>query len=73
MYAYSNILAALIERGRTGRGWRIDVSMLESMVEWMSYPLYYAFDGAAPPPRTGAAHATIYPVRAVSGRRRQGR
>jgi itaconate CoA-transferase len=61
MYAYSGILAALIERGRTGRGKRIDVSMLESMVEWMSYPLYYAFDGAAPPPRSGAAHATIYP------------
>jgi itaconate CoA-transferase len=61
MYAYSGILAALIERGRTGEGKRIDVSMLESMVEWMSYPLYYAFDGAAPPPRTGAAHATIYP------------
>ena len=35
--------------------------MLESMVEWMSYPLYYAFEGAAPPPRAGAAHATIYP------------
>jgi itaconate CoA-transferase len=61
MYAYSSILAALIERGRTGRGKRIDISMLESMVEWMSYPLYYAFDGAAPPPRSGAAHATIYP------------
>jgi len=61
MYAYSNILAALIERGKTGKGRRIDVSMLESMVEWMSYPLYYAFDGAAPPPRSGAAHATIYP------------
>jgi itaconate CoA-transferase len=61
MYAYSSILAALIERGRTGVGKRIDISMLESMVEWMSYPLYYAFDGAAPPPRTGAAHATIYP------------
>ena len=61
MYAYSNILAALIERGRSGRGRRIDVSMLESMVEWMGYPLYYAFDGAAPPPRAGAAHATIFP------------
>ena len=61
MYGYSNILAALIQRGRTGQGCRIDVSMLESMAEWMSYPLYYAFDGAAPPPRTGAAHATIYP------------
>jgi itaconate CoA-transferase len=61
MYAYSNILAALIERGKTGRGRRIEVSMLESMVEWMGYPLYYAFDGAEPPPRAGAAHATIYP------------
>lgn len=61
MYAYSNILAALIQRGRTGRGCRIDVSLLESMVEWMGYALYYAYDGAPPPPRTGSAHATIYP------------
>jgi itaconate CoA-transferase len=61
MYAFSNILAALIARGRTGLGRRIDVSMLESMVEWMSYPLYYAYGGAPPPPRAGAAHATIYP------------
>ena len=61
MYAYSNILTALIERGRTGLGKRIDVSMLESMVEWMGFPMYYAFDGAPPPPRAGAAHATIYP------------
>jgi itaconate CoA-transferase len=61
MYAYTNILAALIQRGKTGNGCNIDVSMLESMVEWMSYPLYYAIDGAPPPPRAGAAHATIYP------------
>lgn len=61
MYAYTNILAALIERGRTGQGRHIDVSMLESMAEWMSYPLYYSFDGAPPPPRSGASHATIYP------------
>ncbi|WP_213306405.1 CaiB/BaiF CoA transferase family protein [Paraburkholderia sacchari] len=61
MHAYSSILAALIERGKTGRGRRIDVSMLESMVEWMSYPLYYAIDGQTPPQRNGAAHATIYP------------
>jgi len=61
MYAYTNILAALLQRGKTGRGCRIDVSMLESMVEWMSFPMYYAFDGADPPPRAGAAHATIYP------------
>ncbi|HEX7386582.1 MAG TPA: CaiB/BaiF CoA-transferase family protein [Castellaniella sp.] len=61
MYAYSNILAALLQRGQTGEGRRIQVSMLESMVEWMGYPMYYGFDGAPPPPRNGAAHATIYP------------
>jgi itaconate CoA-transferase len=61
MYAYSNILAALLQRRIDGLGRRIDISMLEAMAEWMGYPLYYAFDGAAPPPRAGAAHATIYP------------
>ena len=61
MYAYSNILSSLIQRGKTGQGCHIDVSMLESMVEWMGYPLYYAFEGATAPPRAGAAHATIYP------------
>lgn len=61
MYAYTNILAALIERGNSGKGCRIDISMLESMAEWMSFPLYYAYDGAPPPPRAGASHATIYP------------
>lgn len=61
MYAYTNILSALLQRSKTGLGREIDVSMLESMVEWMSYPLYYAFDGDSPPPRAGAAHATIYP------------
>ena len=61
MVAYSNILAALLQRGQTGRGCRIDVSMLESMAEWMSFPMYYAFQGAPAPQRSGAAHATIYP------------
>ena len=61
MYAYTNILTALLQRGRTGRGRHIDVSMLEAMTEWMTFPLYYAYDGAAPPLRAGAAHATIYP------------
>ena len=61
MYAYTGILNALIERGRSGRGKHLDVSMLEAMTEWMGYPLYYAYQGAPPPPRAGAAHATIYP------------
>ena len=61
MYAYTEILSALLLRRRTGEGSHLDVSMLESLVEWMNYPMYYAYDGATPPPRAGAAHATIYP------------
>ena len=61
MYAYSNILAALLQRQKTGLGCSIDVSMLESLGEWMSYPMYYAYQDASPPQRSGAAHATIYP------------
>ena len=61
MYAYSSVLAALLERGRTGRGKRLEISMLEAMSEWMGFPLYYTFDGQPPPPRAGASHAAIYP------------
>jgi itaconate CoA-transferase len=61
MYAYSGILAALLQRQKTGMGSRIDVSMLESLGEWMGFPMYYAYEGQAAPPRSGASHATIYP------------
>ena len=61
MYAYTGVLAALLQRGKTGKGSHIDVSMLEALSEWMGYPLYYAFEGASPPPRTAASHASIYP------------
>jgi len=61
MYAYTNILAALLQRGKTGKGTVIDISMLEALSEWMSFPMYYAYKGAHPPSRNGASHATIYP------------
>lgn len=61
MYAYTNILAAIMQRGKTGLGSRIDISMLESMAEWMGFPLYYTYDNAPAAKPSGAAHATIYP------------
>ena len=59
--ACQSILLALLNRGKTGKGDHVEVSMLEAMAEWMGFPLYFAFDGAPPPPRNGAGHATIYP------------
>ncbi|QRK92034.1 CoA transferase [Saccharopolyspora erythraea] len=61
MYAYSGILTALLERQRTGRGSRIEVSMLEALGEWMGYPLLYTCYGGTAPARAGASHATIAP------------
>ena len=61
MYAFTHILSALLLREKTGEGSHIDVSMLEALAEWMGYPMYYAYEGATPPARTGASHASIYP------------
>ncbi|MEV1294572.1 CaiB/BaiF CoA-transferase family protein [Pseudonocardia sp. NPDC049635] len=61
MYAFSGILAALYERERTGVGTEVEVSLFDSLVEWMGYPLYYAGYGGSPPGRTGTSHAAIAP------------
>jgi len=59
--ACHSILAAVINRAKTGHGDHIEVSMLESMAEWMGFPMYFATDDAEPPVRAGAGHATIFP------------
>jgi itaconate CoA-transferase len=61
MYAYSGVLTALIQRGRTGKGGRIEVSMFEALTEWMGYPLYYGHYSGKRPARSGPDHATIVP------------
>ncbi|QVQ28838.1 CaiB/BaiF CoA transferase family protein [Achromobacter deleyi] len=61
MYAYSGILTALLQRARTGAGLRVEVTMLEALAEWMSYPLNFAHYGGSPPARNGVAHPAIAP------------
>ncbi|MFY9231235.1 MAG: CaiB/BaiF CoA-transferase family protein [Candidatus Nanopelagicales bacterium] len=61
MYAMSSILAALVRRERTGEGAAIHVSMLDSLAEWMSAPLYGAVYGGGQGPRAGRRHHAIAP------------
>lgn len=61
MYAYSGILTALVQRSRTGRGEHVEISMLESLAEWMSYPLNFSHYGGAAPVRSGSSHPAIAP------------
>jgi crotonobetainyl-CoA:carnitine CoA-transferase CaiB-like acyl-CoA transferase len=61
MYAYSGVLSALIQRGKTGKGDVLEISMLEALGEWMSQPYLYAEYGGVQQPRSGAQHATIAP------------
>ena len=61
MYAYSGILTALYQREKSGKGTRIEVTMLEALTEWMGYPLYYTYFSGTAPARTGPDHATIVP------------
>jgi itaconate CoA-transferase len=61
LYAYSSILAALIARDRTGRGQRIDISMLECLTEWMMPPIYSWQGTDQIPARAGLRHNMIAP------------
>jgi crotonobetainyl-CoA:carnitine CoA-transferase CaiB-like acyl-CoA transferase len=61
MYAYASVLAALIQRGRTGKGERIDISMLECLTEWVTPPLYVWHGTGKAPERAGVRHNMIVP------------
>ena len=61
MYAMSSILAALLRRSREGVGATLDITMFESLGEWMGFPAYFTAYGGEAPPRSGAYHATIVP------------
>ncbi|MBP10772.1 MAG: carnitine dehydratase [Acidiferrobacteraceae bacterium] len=59
--AFSTILRALIQRGRTGRGIDISISMFDVMADFMNFPLLaHRYLGGAPA-RMGLTHALIAP------------
>ena len=66
LYAYSSILAALLNRQRTGTGERIDISMLECLTEWMMPALYVWHGTGRIPVRAGVRHNMIVPYGAYA-------
>ncbi|MFC7473694.1 CaiB/BaiF CoA transferase family protein [Dankookia sp. GCM10030260] len=61
MNSYTAVLEALIERGITGRGKGIAVSLFDGMADWMSVPLLQYEGTGKNPPRIGLAHPSICP------------
>jgi itaconate CoA-transferase len=61
MYAYSGILTALLVRRDTGTGTVLDVSLFDSLAEWMGFPMYHTLYSGRSLPRSGPNHASIAP------------
>lgn len=65
LYAAQGILAALVERSRTGLGRHVDVSMQDTMAALLTYQAGIYFATGKPPPRMGDAHPSICPYESV--------
>ncbi len=68
MSAYTAVLEALIERGITGRGKALKVSLFDAVADWMSVPLLYFEGTGQAPQRVGLAHPSICPYGAFPTR-----
>ncbi len=61
MYATISILAALIAREKTGKGQKIDISLLDTGVSWLTYMAMNYFATGRNPPKMGSAHPNLVP------------
>jgi crotonobetainyl-CoA:carnitine CoA-transferase CaiB-like acyl-CoA transferase len=66
MAAHAGVLEALIERGITGRGKGLAVSLFDGMADWMNVPLLYYEGTGAAPSRMGLSHPSICPYGAFA-------
>src|SRR5437867_2474283 len=61
MYAAQGILAALYQREKTGKGQKIDIALLDSMVSTLTYQAGIFFATGQAPQRMGNRHPSIVP------------
>ncbi|WP_439580342.1 CaiB/BaiF CoA transferase family protein [Elioraea sp.] len=66
MAGYAGVLEALIQRGITGKGAGIAVSLFDGMADWMNVPLLTYEGSGAAPKRVGLAHPSISPYGAFA-------
>jgi crotonobetainyl-CoA:carnitine CoA-transferase CaiB-like acyl-CoA transferase len=66
MSAHAAVLEALIARGISGAGNRLEVSLFDGMADWMNVPLLYYEGTGIVPPRVGLAHPSICPYGAFA-------
>lgn len=59
--AFSAILRALIQRGRSGRGIDLSISMFDVMADWMNMPLMLHRYAGGAPKRSGLEHSFVAP------------
>jgi len=64
MWAVIGVLAALQERGRTGRGGVVDTSLYESALNWMGIPIANYLGSGQLPRRQGSGTSQIVPYQA---------
>ncbi len=69
-YATTAILASLAKRLVCGAGDCIDISLLDSIVSWLTYNATYYFATGKEPRRMGSAHPSIVPYQAFRCRNR---
>lgn len=68
MFAAFAIASALAHRERNGQGERIDVSLLDSQLAWLTYMAANYFATNKDPERQGSRHPTIVPYQAFATR-----
>jgi len=66
MAAHAGVLEALIQRGITGQGKGLKVSLFDGMADWMNVPLLYFEGTGRAPERLGLAHPSICPYGAFA-------
>lgn len=64
LFAAQGILAALFQREKTGRGQKIDISLLDCQTSLLTYRAQYYFVGNEIAQPVGSGHVSAHPIRA---------